>query len=71
MNIMVGMRMGTRQICTSTCPLSYLIKKVGYFPYSYTYTVNVEIFRQNGNEFKQYSRKRVYLPSCHPYASIK
>ena len=46
-------------ICTS----SYPIEKVGDSPYPYTYSVNAGISRQNGDEFGQYPRERVYLPS--------
>jgi len=48
-------------------PIPYPIEKVKDFPYSYPYPypypVNVGIFRQNGNEFGQYTWRRVYLSS--------
>ena len=45
----------------STYP--YPIEKIGDSPYPYPYSVNAEILRQNGDEFGQYTRRRVYLPS--------
>jgi len=54
-------------ICTSpsSSPSSspYPIEKIGDSPYPYPYPVNAGIFRQNGGEFGQYPRGRVYLPS--------
>jgi len=44
-------------------PYPYPIEKIGNFPYPYSYPVNAEILRQNGNGFRQYSWGRVYLPS--------
>ena len=41
-------------ICTSPYPSPYPIEKVGDSPYPYP--VNVEIPRQNGDEFEQYPR---------------
>ena len=59
--IMAGTGMG--RICTSSYLSLYLIEKVRNSPYPYPYSVNVEIFRQNGEGFGQYPRGRVYLPS--------
>jgi len=50
-------------ICTSPYPSPYPIEKVGDSPYPYPYPVNAGIPRQNGDEFGQYPRGRVYLPS--------
>ena len=50
-------------ICTSPYPSPYPTEKVGDFPYPYPYPVNAGISRQNGDEFGQYPRGRVYLPS--------
>jgi len=47
------------EICTSP----YAIEKVGNSPYLYPYPVNMEIFRQNGDEFEQYPWRQIYLPS--------
>jgi len=41
----------------------YPTEKVGDSPYPYPYPVNAGISRQNGDEFGQYPRGRVYLPS--------
>ena len=46
-------------ICTSPYP----IEKVGDSPYPYSYPINAGIPRQNGDEFGQYPREQVYLPS--------
>jgi len=54
MGIMAG-------ICTFPYPSPYPTEKVGDSPYPYP--VNAGIPRQNGNEFGQYPRGRVYLPS--------
>jgi len=48
-------------ICTSPYP----IEKVEDFPYPYPYLVNAGISRQNGDEFKKYPRRQVYLPSLY------
>jgi len=48
-------------ICTSPSPSPYLIEKVGDSPYPYP--VNAGIPHQNRDEFGQYPRGRVYLPS--------
>jgi len=50
-------------ICTSPYPSTYPIEKVEDSPYPYPYPVNAGIPRQNGDEFGQYLRGRVYLPS--------
>jgi len=50
-------------ICTSPYPSPYPIEKVGDSPYPYSYPVNAGIPCQNGDEFGQYPRRRVYLPS--------
>jgi len=50
-------------ICTSPYPSLYPIEKVGSSSYPYPYSVNAEILYQNGDEFEQYPRRRVYLPS--------
>ena len=50
-------------ICTSPYPSPYPTEKVGDSSYPYPYTVNAGIPRQNGDEFGQYPRGRVYLPS--------
>jgi len=50
-------------ICTSPSPSSYPIEKFGDSPYLYPYPVNARIPLQNGDEFGQYPRGRVYLPS--------
>ena len=50
-------------ICTSPYSSSFPTKKVVDSPYSYSYPVNAEIPRQNGDEFEQYPRGRVYLSS--------
>jgi len=50
-------------ICTSPYPSPYPIEKVGDSPYSYPYPVNAGISRQNGDGFRQYPQRRVYLPS--------
>jgi len=42
-------------------PIPYPIEKVKNF--TYPYPVNVEIPRQNEDEFRQYSQGRVYFPS--------
>jgi len=47
-------------ICTSPYPIE---EKVGDSPYPYQYPVNAGILCQNGDEFEQYPRRRVYLPS--------
>jgi len=44
-------------------PSPYPIEKIGDSPYPYLYPVNAGIPRQNGDEFGQYLRGRVYLPS--------
>ena len=54
--IMAGIR-------TSPYPSPYPIEKVGDSPYPYSYPVNTGIPRQNGDEFGQYPRRQVYLPS--------
>jgi len=51
------------EICTSSYPSPYPIEKVGDYPYPYPYPFNAGIPRQNGNEFRQYPRERIYLPS--------
>ena len=48
-------------ICTSPYPSPYPTEKVGNSPYPYL--VNAGIPCQNGDEFEQYPRRRVYLPS--------
>jgi len=57
-------------IYSSPSPSPYPIEKIGDFPYPYPYPypVNAGIPRQNGDEFGQYPRGRVYLPSLvvHP-----
>ena len=50
-------------ICTSPYSSPYPTEKVGDSPYPYPYPVNAEILRQNGDEFEQYPRRRIYLPS--------
>ena len=52
-------------ICTSSYPSPYPIEKVGDSPYPYPYPVNAGIPRQNGDEFGQYPRGWIYLPSLH------
>jgi len=47
-------------ICISPSPSPYLIEKIEDSPYPYP--VNTGIPRQNGDEFGQYPRGRVYLP---------
>jgi len=47
------------QICISPYLSSYPIEKVGYF--SYPYSVNERIFRQDVNGFGQYPRGWMYL----------
>jgi len=54
------MATGMGRICTSSSSFSYPIEKVGYL---YLYSVNAEIFRQNGNGLRQYPQGRVYLSS--------
>jgi len=63
MSIIEGIRMRTRQICTSTS--SSPTEQVGYFPYPYHYPhlVNVGIPCKNGNEFEQNPRGRLDLLS--------
>jgi len=53
---MVGTGIMAR-IRTSPSPYPYSIEKVRDSPYSYLYTVNAGIPRQNGNEFGQYPRE--------------
>jgi len=48
-------------IMTGICTSPYPIEKVGDSPYPYP--VNVGIPHQNEDEFGQYPRERVYLPS--------
>jgi len=50
-------------IYSSPSPSPYPIEKIGDSPYPYPYPVNARIPRQNGDEFGQYPRGRVYLPS--------
>ena len=50
-------------ICTSLSPSPYPIEKIGNSLYPYPYPVNVGILRKIGDEFEQYPRRRVYLPS--------
>ena len=50
-------------ICASLYPSPYSIEKVRDSPYPYPYPVNAGIPRLNGNEFGQYPRGRIYLPS--------
>jgi len=50
-------------ICTSPYPSPYPIEKIGDFSYPYPYPVNARIPCQNGDEFGQYPRRQVYLPS--------
>jgi len=54
-NILAGIKTGTRRMCTS----SYPIEKVRNFPY----LINVRILHQNGDGFKEYLRRRIYLSS--------
>jgi len=56
MGIMAGMGMRTGRICTSpySSPYSY--------PYPYPYSLNAAI-PKNGDKFKQYPQRQVYLPS--------
>jgi len=50
-------------IYSSTSPSPYPIEKIGDSPYPYINPVNARIPRQNGDEFGQYPRGRVCLPS--------
>jgi len=51
------------KIYSSPSPFPYPIEKIGDSPYPYLYPVNTGIPRQNGDEFGQYPRGRVYLLS--------
>jgi len=53
-------------ICTSPYPSPHPIEKVGDSSYPYPYPINAGIPCQNGDEFGQYPRGRVYLPSPQP-----
>jgi len=48
-------------ICTSQYPSPSPIEKIEDSPYPYP--VNAGILHQNEDEFRQYPRRRVYLPS--------
>ena len=49
-------------ICTSPYPSPQPTEKVGDSPYPYPYPFNAGIPRQNGDGFRQYPQRRVYLP---------
>jgi len=57
-----GHALWQRYVHSYTHPHTQL-KKSEIFLYPYPYPVNPKIFRQNGNIFKQYPHKRVYLSS--------
>jgi len=54
MGVKVGMGIGTRHIFTYPSPPPYSIKKIWYYPYTYSYLINEGIPCQNGSEFRQY-----------------
>jgi len=57
--------MAGTSIMAGICTSPYPIEKVGNSPYPYSYPVNAGIFRQNDDEFEQYPRKWIYLPSMY------
>ena len=65
---MWDIKMAGTGIMAGICTSPYLVEKVRDSPYPYPYSFNTGIPRQNGNEFGQYPRGRVYLPSLLMYS---